>query len=355
MKNPLGAVVIGILMVGGSTWGLWWNEGNAVAEYTTIADLEKRTVPGSIDKVNPSLDGKPVYLTGKADTKDTLTLPDFGISQVALRLKQEVEMYQWDEKYEGNDKPATYSKKWSSSGIDSGSFKNSGYQNPAFPNHLAKAPVNAQNVPFGAYRLPEFLVEKVDNFALLDPTIAKPQDAGFKPNGSYLYKGANPSAPEVGDVRVQLFAAYPAEVSLISLQKGNTFVNFISEKTGRSKDLLLVGRHTQEQLIQHARTQVRIFTWIIRAVGFVVMFFGILIMASPVSQVLSYVPVLGNVVNAGIGLLAFVGAGTVSLTTITIAWFAHRPVLGIGLLAVVAVLIFVLVRSANKKAAGASS
>lgn len=64
-------------------------------------------------------------------------------------------------------------------------------------------------------------------------------------------------------------------------------------------------------------------------------------------------PILGNIVGAGAGVVAFLMAAVSSVTVIAAAWIFYRPILGVSLL-VVAVAIAVLLRSKVKKAAPAA-
>ena len=70
----------------------------------------------------------------------------------------------------------------------------------------------------------------------------------------------------------------------------------------------------------------------------------------PISAITSYVPLLGSLVGTAMGLVSFVLSLTLSLFIIAIAWIRFRPIIGISLLAVVAILlIFLIIRSKRKK------
>jgi len=53
-------------------------------------------------------------------------------------------------------------------------------------------------------------------------------------------------------------------------------------------------------------------------------------------------PILGNIMEIGIGLVAGVVAFACALVTIAIAWIFYRPVLGIVLLAIAGAAVFLL-------------
>ena len=75
-------------------------------------------------------------------------------------------------------------------------------------------------------------------------------------------------------------------------------------------------------------------TWILRGVGFILMAMGIGMMLKPLSVLASVLPILGDIIGAGTGLIAFLLAGAMSFTTIAIAWIFYRPLLGAALLLV---------------------
>jgi hypothetical protein len=73
------------------------------------------------------------------------------------------------------------------------------------------------------------------------------------------------------------------------------------------------------------------------------MLVGLGMILKPLSVVADVVPILGNIVGAGIGFVAFLISAVLSLTTIAIAWIVYRPLLG-GLLLVAAVALVVVIK-----------
>ena len=100
-----------------------------------------------------------------------------------------------------------------------------------------------------------------------------------------------------------------------------------------------------------ARTNNAIMTWLIRLGGFIVMFIGLGMVFKPLSVLADVLPILGDIVEIGTGLVAGVIAFFCSLVTIAIAWIFYRPVLGILLLVGAGALIFWLVKKRRAKAA----
>jgi hypothetical protein len=106
-------------------------------------------------------------------------------------------------------------------------------------------------------------------------------------------------------------------------------------------------------MIQKAQAENSMLTWILRLVGFVVMMAGLAMILKPLSVVADVVPILGSIVGAGLGFIAFLISAVLSLTTIAIAWIVYRPLLA-GLLIVAAVALVVVIKGKlNAPKAGA--
>jgi hypothetical protein len=344
----IGGLIFGALMFFGSFVLHWWNEGNAVKQFKTIGDLGKNIVEVSAEQVDPSLDGRAVYLSAEATTTEELHDKKFAISRVALRLRRTAEMYQWKESEESdsnNDtKSYSYSKVWSEERIDSSGFHQSGHANPGSMPYRSQD-WTADDVSYGAaFKLPEFLVEDLGNFEPLEASAEMPEIDGLTRSDEGFYLGANPDSPVIGDTRISFAVVRPGPASLIAAQAGNSFTPWTSPKTGRSIYKIMPGTFTKKEVIARLRTEARLLLWGLRLGGFLLMFFGLMLLASPLTALANFVPVLGRVVSSGIAIIGLLVAGILSLLTIAVAWIAHRPMVGLLLLIVIGVLAFLLIR-----------
>jgi hypothetical protein len=347
---------------------LFWNEGRAVERYKTLQEGGGVVVTVPAERVDPANSGKLVHVTGRADTEETLSDSVFGVSVHALKLKRIVEMYQWEEDEErktrkkvggGTETVTSYSyqKTWSTRVIDSGDFKQrSGHENPGAMPWDSSQWV-ASEVTLGEFRMSPSLVGKIGSWervsvndtGRLPPTLtgrAALHDGGF-------YVGADPYSPQIGDVRVTFREVQPTDVSVIAAQVGGSFEPYRAE-AGGTIELLQTGIHSSEAMIQKAIQSNKILTWILRGVGFLIMFIGLGMIFKPLSVLADVLPFLGNLAGAGTGLVAFVLAAALSAVTIGIAWLFYRPLLGISLLVVATLLVFGvlrLLRKGKKKAA----
>ncbi len=364
IKNAFFGVLFGGLLVIVAFPLLWWNEGRAVHRARSLAEGASVVVEARTDAVDTAHDGKLVHVEGLANSDEILADPALGISASGLRLKRIAETYQWREesssrkrkKFGGSEetiKEYRYSKTWSRSRIDSSGFNSpSGHENPP---SLAWEPttVTASRVSLGAFTLPPSLVEKIDRS---EARPAEPSDEaamqahGFRSTeGGTYYKGANPSNPQIGDVRVRFEVTKPETVSIIAQQRGTSFEAYHA-RAGSDILLLEEGQVPAEAMFKAARTANTVLTWVLRGAGLFAMFLGLVLILRPLSVLGSVVPLIGSVIGAGTGLLSFLVALVLSLVTIAVAWVAYRPLLGISLLAAAAAVLVLLLRSRPARA-----
>lgn len=361
--GALKGIVVGLILFVAAFPLLFWNEGRAVRQYKTLKEGGGAVVSVRSDAVDPANAGKLIHVTGKADSSATLTDPVFGVSAQALKLRRVVEMYQWQETAKSHTKKKlgggtetartfTYSKAWSGQAVDSADFKEpAGHQNPGALPYASTEQV-ADVITLGAFTLSPSLAAKIDTFEALaigsDTPLAEALKSKAKVHDGGLYVGPDPASPKIGDVRVKFSVARPAEVSVIAKQAGSTFEPYRT-KAGGDIELLQAGVVTGAGMIQAAQDSNKILTWILRLAGFVVMLVGLGMIFRPVSVLADVVPVLGGIVGAGTGLIAFFSAAVLSLITIAVAWMAFRPLLAI-LLIVVAIGLAVSIRGKLKPA-----
>ena len=98
--------------------------------------------------------------------------------------------------------------------------------------------------------------------------------------------------------------------------------------------LAQVGTLSAEAMFKQAEEENANITWIIRGVGFVVIWIGFGMMLSPLVTVADVVPFIGSIVGAGAFLASLVCAIPVWMVTVAVAWVVYRPLIGALLLIV---------------------
>jgi hypothetical protein len=326
---------------------LFWNEGRAVKRYQTLEEGEGAVISVIADTINPQHEGELIHVTGLATTEETLEDPVFGVAAPGLQLIRNVSMYQWREKKESTTKKNvsgstttetiyTYTKTWSEATLDSSRFRHqAGHENPDSMAYQSQRFV-AQAASLGAFRLPPHLLEKIDNSQALPINMdTLPPHLRAQPFGGGFYLGQNPSAPQIGDIKITFQKVPPTKISLIAKQVNDSFAPYSTQAGG---DLLLLktGRYSADEMFQQEQRANALLTWLLRGVGFFIMALGLSLVLKPLSVFADVLPFLGNLVGTMTGIVSAILAAVCSLTTIAIAWLFYRPALGLCLLGVAA-------------------
>jgi hypothetical protein len=345
LGNAFKGIVVGVIILVIGFPLLFWNEGRAVATYKALQEGAGVVISVPADKADPKYEGKLIHLTGLATTSATLTDPDFGVSAQAIKLLRQAQMYQWREnkksetvKNVGGSTTTkttyTYEKVWSDSLIKSGDFKKPGHGNPAQMTYPSRQFV-ADKVTVGGFQLSGGLVSQIGGAESLSIDASKPLPANLQGRagweGNTLYIGWNPQTPEIGDVKVDFQVVKPQTVSIIAKQYQGHLEPY-QTSAGRSLEILQAGVKSSEGMFQQAHSENKVLTWIMRLVGGLCLFIGLSLILKPLSVVLDVLPFLGNVAEAGIGLVAFILALALTLITVAIAWLYYRPLLAVLLI-----------------------
>lgn len=401
LKNSLGGIGAGFVMFLGATCLLWWNEGRAVKTAKMLDEAQGNYVEmEDIKNVDPDLDGRLVHATGDATTTDTLTDDMFGVKDLAISMTRKVEYYQWVEKSKSTSRDKlggseetvttyTYEKKWVSDPVESGEFHDPQYQNA---NKLLLSVedqrLNAGTVAFGAYELsenqiaalpcktkvtvsmPEATLRALDrdltasyvrahgkapvrpetvlqttapvvNDSIADTTPAQDTYNALlvHQQTNSIYIGANPGVPEIGDVRITYWKAQPGKVSLIAKVNGNSFAKYVA-KNGKTLSVIKTGTHTADEMFQTEKDSNSAMTWGLRILGLLLVIGGLKSIFGILETLLKVVPFVANIIGFGIGIICSIVGFVWSVLVIAIAWLAYRPVLGISLIVIAALVIF---------------
>jgi hypothetical protein len=347
-------IIVGLILIIIGIGLLFWNEGRAVKTYKTLKEGQGLVIDVASDTVDAANDGKLVHLSADAVTDETLVDQDFGVSANAIRLRRDVEMYQWKEnkssesrkKLGGGEETVTtytYTKEWSGMLNDTAMFQEpAGHENPSeFPYNSMT--LDAEQVVVGAFYLSPDLISQLSDFKQL-PVRDVPEGAewpeGARADKGGIYLGANSAQPQIGDVRIKFSVVEQGPVSLVAAQNGDTFAEY-QTKAGGTIAMIVSGNVPAQQMFEDAISTNTLITWLVRLGGFILLWIGFGLLFAPLSVLADIVPLFGDLVGAATGLIAFLLALAVALTVIAIAWVFFRPLLGIALLvAAVAALVF---------------
>jgi hypothetical protein len=338
--------VAGLIIIPVAGVLLFWNEGHSVTRYRQLNEAQRQVVPLPGAKAQATYEGKLVYLSGLVRPGQTLADPDFGINAEALKMQRVAEMYQWAEHSETQEKKKlgggksvtttyTYSKVWRSGLISTGQFNQpKGHENPqSMP--FDSATFTAHPLFLGEFTLGAALVGKMNQYSplALSSTASLPDHLKnvLRLYQGDLYQSQNPDAPQIGDLRIKYLAVPPGLYSVMAKQAATNLEDY-RLSIGDPFVLIEPGRFSSDALIKMAHASNRLWTWIWRGVGWLVMFLGIKLLAGPLEVVADFVPVMGRVFGGLTFVVSLLLAAFLSLLIISVAWIIYRPLLGAGLL-----------------------
>ena len=389
---------------------LWWNEGRAVKTDKMLNDAEAACVDmENPNKIDPAMDGELVCASALATTEDVLTDDKFGFSETAIGMSRRVEYYQWVEHAESKSEDKlggkevttttyTYTTEWTNAPVNSTQFKDPAYQSRNFTiAQVEDGEQWAENVKFGAYKLPESLFHSMSsreavvlnlNADLLTQFDKAARDVDLRINGNkavtttasqpaqvaeaveavpdsvktvvsdsipqenkvdldyvhqqgnVLYIGRTPAAPQVGDVRVTFEQIVPAKVTIIAKVKGDTFTKF-KAKNGKTFQTLVMGVQDSAEIFESEHAANNMWLWMLRILGIMLVIAGLKGIFGFLETILKVVPFIANIFGWGVGVVCTVVGVVWSLIVIALAWLFYRPLLGIALLALAGFLIWV--------------
>jgi hypothetical protein len=358
-------ILIGIALIVGSFILIFWNEGNGLHTAQSLQQAQKVVIDIAASPINEQNNLRVVHFSDMANTNDTLSDSQLGLSEKAIKLDRQVEMYQWKEHTDtksekqlgGSEKEVTnytYELAWSNSLIDSSKFKDPvGHQNPdKMP--LAPQVQYAKTVMVGEFNLPTDLIKRISGSQSVDLSkisiddLSTALDKTVHHDGSDIYIGEDSALPKVGDAKVTVTEVMPQTVSVLAQQTGKSVQPYLAP-AGQTVMLLTMGQHSSDEMISDAQSENRMMTWIFRIVSLVMMVIGISLLMRPLVVLADVIPFLGTMVGFGTGIIALLLGLVLWSIAIAIAWITVRPLMAIGLLILVGGICYMLYRSRKNK------
>lgn len=173
--------------------------------------------------------------------------------------------------------------------------------------------------------------------------------------GNYIYKSNEgeivPSSPKLGDVRINYKALKADDSGIIfgAFSDENTISAFITPK---NKTLLryFSGVDTKDEAVAIMEKEHKTMTWILRVVGFLLMFLGLVAMTGPLTKFLSVIPVFSRISGFIFGVIAFFIALILTTITVLLSMILHNFWLAIAFVALIIVITILVILKKRKTA-----
>lgn len=364
LMKSVGGAVIGLLLAVCSFPVLWWNEGR-----TNWGDVAKKAAVVSPAATGTDGEGKLVSVTGPLTATERVGDPQFLKAGPYLELDRKVEMYAWKETKKskeekqvgGGSKTITtydYARTWSEHPQASDEFRHpDGHENPAMT--LQSQSFKAHSARLGSF---EFDPESAElpgaqaftpapgdylvGGALRGAQAARTNEVAPQQMGEYLFQGKGTlESPRVGDVRISFEAVKPlAEATLFGQRAGSK----IEAATVDKDTFYRVLAGSRAQAIDTLQTEHTVTTWLLRLVGFLMMWLGAAAVFGPINTFLDIVPIAGSAGRFMVTVALFPITLGISVLVIITSIIVHSLVamIIVGLGAAAAVAFFVKKRRA---------
>ncbi len=355
IKNSFGGIIFGILLLIGSSILLWWNEDRTRSTASALEEGLSSTLILQSAVFDTTNNDALIYTTGTL-SGDELRDSTFGVVADAVALERNVEMYQYqehvDERKEEHvggsvtvTKHYSYNKVWSSTPINSSHFKEaSDHHNPPFAYKAEH--FRANNPKLGDFSVASSIINRADGYEALHVNETTLNGAHID-NGD-IYLGDTSTEPQIGDMRIRYRYLKAGQTYSIIAKQQERNLGLYTTSNGEQIGFLKAGVQTPEEIFAQAQSENSVMAWILRAVGLLLMFIGFTMILGPLQILASVIPFLGSIVGVGSSLIALLLTLLLGGSIIVIAWFAQRPFLTAGLIALVIGVIFLMRQKAHR-------
>ena len=349
-----GGILGGLILLVVGIGILWSNEGRTVKTQAAIGEATKSYIQVKSDKVDSKNEGKLIATKGKLNIDSASELKDdiFGINVKAVKMKRNVEMYQWEEKCSKEDEKTkcTYEKVWKDKILDSSEYTESGHTNPSDMLYESEEYI-ADNVKLGAFTLPNELIKslKYDKTKGNDALTSEYNNSKeeIKVDGKYL-TNVKEDGPQIGDIRISYEYTTVKDASVMGVQTDDSFEAYTSKK-GKDIYTIVEGNKTGAQILENMTSANKTIKWGLRILGIFLVIGAFSSMFGFITNLANKVPVLGNIVSGATSVVSTILGLGLSLIVIAIAWFRFRPILSIILVVIVVALVVFLKLYVPKK------
>uniref|UniRef100_A0A8B9L327 Transmembrane protein 43 n=1 Tax=Astyanax mexicanus TaxID=7994 RepID=A0A8B9L327_ASTMX len=361
LGETMGGMLVGVCLFIFSFYVLFTNEGRAIRTATSLDEGLSQVLSLHPDMyLDPQNNNRLVHLSSPLRTSQPLYEPNYKVAVQAVKLKRNVEMYQWVEYQESRDYKEngetktettyTYNTEWKSELISSRHFDQEiGHINPG-AMAVESVTVVAPEVWVGRFSLSKGLIDQVNNFQTLQLGGLPATDPFLTVYEDHFYHTANPRRPEVNThTHTHTHLCLFKHTHVVAMQKGDGLTAFRT-RAGDSLEMLYMEELTAEEVFAKEHQMNVMKTWALRAGGWFLMFLGISLTTRIIYTLVDWVPVLRELVSVGLKVFALCVSCSLSLLTIAVGWLFYRPLLA-GLISALALVPILIARSraANKK------
>jgi hypothetical protein len=350
-------ILIGIVLIIASIGVLFTNEGRVDLSKIARSAAEVTSTKADTD---PALNGKLVSASGPLSSNQLLGDDLYLKPGRYILVERKVEMYSWAEQKQSKKKKELggseteeitydYKKGWTENPAPAGDFKYpEGHENPEKAQESSRGNVSEAKV--GDYDIDPSMI----NFPAPASLKLNEQKVDLKPgavlaSARYIFVGRGTiNAPQVGDLRISYYAIpEAAKVTVFGKLSDNTIVSYLDAKNNKLYRMFYGSR---DDAIAAMQSEYKTMVWVMRIVGFIMMWIGLSLIFEPLSVLLDILPILGSINRFVFGVITFTASFVVSLIIIIVSIIVHNLIVLLLVLLLAAGLTFWYLSQKKKKA-----
>ncbi len=358
---------VGIALFFASFVVLFINEGRE--NLAQVAGLAERFEVGAEYGENDL-----VYIVGNLETTSPAS-DTYLASGAFVRIVRTVEMYGYVENEHrrteehiggGETTIVTYSYdlRWTDSPTRHASFRGDASEIPndvpanydTFINNMPSArdeTANELSIEGIPVRTNHLSITSLNTFTVTNDNVnTTALSADESVQGGYIFRqnsaNGSLSTPGVGDVRIRYqVVTSDDEGVLIGSLSGSSFTRYI---TANDNTLyrFFTGSSNLTEVISILQAEYTAMLWILRLVGFFMMFIGLTLIGRPIRTALAVIPLFAKIGGFIYGVVAFFVALVLTFITIILAMIFHNPLLAIAVSILLAVGAFLYLKRKQK-------
>ncbi len=345
LKGIIFGVLGGTVLIVSSVGLLWTYENNNIQSIEAISLGRKSAIDIDNSPIDLSNDGKLVNIKGDFNVLSEQPIDNiFNISVDTIKLKRVVEMYQWKEDMDEGE--YVYKKEWKRRIIDSSEFVKKEYQNPTTMPYENEIFLTAE-VKIGDFVISDDQKMMLSTEGVINPfPIETIIPDGFRIDDKYITNSIDLKNPEIGDVRISFVFNKDSKGTVLAKQSGPNLIDF-ETKSQKPINIMRGGEYTAKEMLDYLQVKNNVITWVFRVISVAFIMAGISLILKSLTSVISYIPIIGNIVNISIGIISFLLGLTLSFIVIAVAWILYYPLIS-TILIVGSLITFIILKKYTK-------
>jgi hypothetical protein len=329
IRAAIAGAIVGALLFLGAIALLWINEGRV-----NLAGLARRSTVADPARVDASNDRALVSVTERVRGTAPLGDDSFLVAGPFVALARRAEMFAWIERCDDRSR-CQYTRQWSDAPPASAQFREPrGHHNPALRVRAGRYAVDATLGVYG-FRAAETSAPCDERVALSRESLRPGAPHAPSVAQNYFYLGDRSlDQPDVGDVRLSYYALRTDTLATLFGQQNGSRIDAYQ---GESRLYRLLRGDRASAIGQLAREHV-IIGWILRLMGFLLVWGSMNLWLAPFSAMFDIFPPLGRATRSAVAWVTLPIAFGVSATVVVISVVAHSVALLVLVLSLLALL-----------------